>query len=91
MPTGPGRGRKGRFAEWQHGIRIRRRPRGNEPTMAAAAEPILCPRCGRRPRVLELTATTITCADCDPAFALVRRGVRPAFGVGCDVDGEEEE
>jgi hypothetical protein len=30
--------------------------------------------------VLDLTATTITCADCDPAYDLVRRGEHPRFG-----------
>jgi hypothetical protein len=43
--------------------------------------------------VLDLTATTITCLDCDPAYELVRRGVHPAFGgdrpgSGPDDDGQ---
>ena len=48
--------------------------------MPAAEEPFRCPRCGRLARVLDLTATSITCPDCDPAWDLVRHGEHPPFG-----------
>ena len=48
--------------------------------MRNADEPLRCPRCGRRARVLDLTATSITCLDCDPAWDLVRHGRKPRFG-----------
>ena len=49
-----------------------------------AVDDIRCPRCGRRARALDLTATSITCADCDPAWDAVRNGHHPDFATGSD-------
>ena len=60
--------------------------------MAISEEPFRCPRCGRLARVLDLTATSITCPDCDPAWDLVRHGHHPPFADGTDevADGDRD-
>ena len=59
--------------------------------MATSEEPFRCPRCGRRARVLDLTATSITCPDCDPAWDLVRHGQHPPFGDGTEPDDPDRD
>ena len=59
--------------------------------MAGRDEPLRCPRCGRRARVLDLTATSITCADCDPAWEALRHGERPRFGGAGDDDRDDRD
>ena len=55
------------------------RPDGDAFVMSAPDDPLQCPRCGRRARALDLTASSITCADCDPAWDAVRHGQHPPF------------
>jgi hypothetical protein len=57
--------------------------------MPANDESARCPRCGRRSRVFDLTATSITCPECDPAWDLVRHGERPPFGSGDENDAAD--
>jgi hypothetical protein len=41
--------------------------------------------------VLDLTATSITCADCDPAWDALRHGERPRFGGAGDDDRDDRD